>query len=161
MKLSPGKGPGHDREGPCRRPFPEGTCVGTPGFRVQPFSARRQNLYGERQTAAKSSDGTDSGQYGVRHGLGQDCLSSGNRALPRVNSPPTARVDLRRGVRIGQLANRCESPAVARDRPVRGGGWAWWEREAATAAPAEGPANDDGGKPQRRVSVRPAGGGWW
>jgi hypothetical protein len=72
-------------------------------------------------------------------------------------TPGVLRILDERRLRATQQPTR--KPGAVR-RPELGGGRAWWDRVEATAAPAEGPANDDGGKPQRRLSVDGAGVGW-
>ena len=142
-------------------------------FRVPPFFARRQNRFDETRRPGRSVLPFDTGRFGIRcrattnwRQVVQRCVTSGKVARSRVTSPPNVRRWPRLDLHVGQLGNRRESPEAG-ERPeaavaaaswyveVGGSGGYGWMGIAASGQEA---GQRRRGKPQRRVSVRPAGG---
>jgi hypothetical protein len=103
-----------------------------------------------------------SAECGERPATGRGMTHRGNQPAnsgPRTaNSGPRSRPPARsaRGADRVVLVNRCESPAARRAaRNVEVGGSGGTGRRQ-RRPPAEGAGTDDGGEPQRRVSVEPA-----
>lgn len=142
-------------------------------FRTPPFTARRQNRFDETRRPGRSVLPFDTARYGVGyheeancHEDTPSCPSSDKVARSRATSPPNVRRGTRLDLPVAQLGNRCESPEAG-ERPeaavataswyveVGGSGGYGWMGIAASGQEA----GQRRRKPQRRLSVRPAGGG--
>jgi hypothetical protein len=167
MKANPGEGPGCNRSGSHPRPRPGNLSLAGNWFRAWPFSVRPQSVFANGRRPGRSVLPCDTGRFGVGcheeancHEDTPSCPSSGKVAL--TGTPPNARRRVRLDLPVAQLGDRCESPAAA-ERPeaanaavaryveVGGSGGipGGWQRRSRPA----GTGNDDGGKPQRRLSV--------
>jgi hypothetical protein len=141
-------------------------------FRVPSFSVRRQNRFDETRRPGRSVLPCDTGRFSVRccetincHEETPSCPSSGKVAL--TGTPPNASRRVRLDLPVAQLDDGRESPAgeerpeAAISKPGRNleeggsGGNGWRQRRPRS----EGAGPRRRGKPQRRLSVRPAGGG--
>ena len=162
MKRSPGERPGATGKGRHQRPSTGKEPMLAGRFRTWPFFVRPQSVFANGRRSVRRPEPSDTGRYRRFLGSVQFYLIPSNLLLIRVNfglvanpptHPPTVG-DRDLELAFARLDNRRESPAApvaARYVEVGGcggipGGWQRRSRPVGTG-------NDDGGKPQRRLSV--------